>query len=99
MQISEGNKQDQGKADWTLLPINSVTTVIKVLEFGMSKYGRDNWKLVKEPKRRYLSAAYRHLGSIVEGDWNDPETNLPHAAHAICCLLFVLWFGDGSDPT
>lgn len=88
-----GNKHDNGKPDWTLLPVKPLVTVIRVLEHGLVKYSRDNWKQVKDGRNRYLNAAFRHLASISDGEWLDEESGLPHAAHAVCCLLFLLWFG------
>ena len=93
-QNTQGRKDDTGKADWTLMPFKALEPVVRVLEFGAYKYGRENWKSVQTPRRRYLAAAYRHLNSITDGEWPDKESNLPHAAHAICCLLFLLWFGE-----
>ena len=97
----EGKKFDSGKLDYTLMPWKALDWVVKVLEFGAVKYGVDNWKLVPNARRRYTAAAYRHLNAIVEGEWLDKESGLPHAAHATCCLLFILWFGNDdeiSDP-
>ena len=28
------------------------------------------------------------------GEQLDPESKLPHLAHAVCCLLFILWFEE-----
>jgi len=95
----EGKKFDASKLDWTLVPFKAMEDVVKVLAFGAAKYERENWKTVKEPMRRYRAAAYRHLNAINEGEWFDPESGLPHAAHCVCCLIFMLWFGEGHDET
>ena len=29
--------------------------------------------------------------AVSDGEDHDQETGLPHAAHAICCLMFLLW--------
>jgi len=88
----EGLKLDQGKLRYTLLPFKAITEVVKVLEFGAKKYKKDNWQKVDNARERYLDAAFRHLISYVEGEVMDSESKLPHLAHAVCCLLFVLWF-------
>ena len=97
--MTEGKKFDTDKLDYSLMPWRAVDEVVKVLMFGANTkgYGRNNWKMLKSPRRRYTSAAYRHLNEIAEGNWLDAESGLPHAAHAICCLLFLLWFGDIED--
>ena len=90
----EGKKLDGGKLNYALVPWKAMDEVVKVLMFGAAKYSVDNWKKVEDAKRRYLSAAYRHLNAVSEGEWLDSESGLPHAAHAVCCLIFILWFGE-----
>jgi len=63
--------------------------VAEVLTMGAKKYAPDNWRKVPDAKDRYLSAALRHLSARAQGEWLDPETGLPHTAHAICCLMFL----------
>ena len=89
--MNHGNKHDDRKLDYSLMPWKPLDEVVKVLMFGAIKYGRHNWKLVSDAKRRYLSAAYRHINAHAEGIANDEESNLNHLAHAICCLIFILW--------
>ena len=83
-----GLKYDQNKPDYTLLPWRAVLSVVQVLEFGAAKYSRDNWRLVSGS--RYLAAAFRHLIAYASGETLDPESKLPHLAHCVCCLLFIL---------
>ena len=85
-----GRKDDQGKLDWTLLPFEGLAQVVRVLEFGVLKYGRDNWQLVPNAQARYIRAAFRHLISDIQSADVDTETGEGHLAHAVCCLLFVL---------
>jgi hypothetical protein len=85
-----GRKFDGDKLRWDLLPWREVEQVVKVLTFGLRKYDADNWKQV-EPKTRYVAAAFRHLCAWIKGEKPDPETGVNHLAHAICCLLFLLW--------
>jgi hypothetical protein len=87
-----GNKFDDGKLNYVLMPWKPIDEVVKVLMFGANKYGADNWKMVDDAKSRYLSAAYRHINAYAEGEINDSESGLKHLAHAMCCLIFILWF-------
>jgi len=88
-----GQKFDSGKLDYTLLPWDSLTEVVKVLEAGAKKYSRDNWQKVPNGKARYLAAAFRHLVAYAtHPKQKDPETGLSHLGHCCCCLLFILWF-------
>lgn len=87
-------KDDQGKLDWTLIPWRGLKPVVRVLEFGAAKYSRGGWRLVEDADRRYLAAAFRHLTAYADGERVDPESGLPHLAHAVCCLLFMLGLCD-----
>ena len=89
-----GNKFDQGKPRWSLLPFSSVEQVVNVLTFGAAKYAPDNWKYVGDAKERYSDAALRHITAWLQGEKKDKETGESHLAHAICCLLFLIWFDD-----
>lgn len=90
--MSAGIKHDAGKAQWHLLPWSAVASVVAVLEYGARKYSADNWQRVVDPGERYFSAALRHLVAWRGGERLDPESGLPHLAHAVCSLLFLLWF-------
>lgn len=89
-----GRKDDIGKDRWELLPIGPARAVVHVLMYGAVKYGPDNWQHVPEARDRYFGAALRHLLAWREGQLVDPESGLPHLAHAACSLLFLLWFDD-----
>jgi hypothetical protein len=87
-----GVKYDSDKPRWSLLPFKALQEVVEVLTFGAKKYAADNWKIVPNAQERYIDAAYRHLADWNSGEKKDPETGKSHLAHAICCLLFLLWF-------
>ena len=85
-----GRKLDAGKPRWSLLPWNALGAVVSVLEFGARKYAPGNWRHVPDARTRYFDAAQRHLLAWWSGEKSDPETQFPHLAHALCCLLFLL---------
>jgi len=87
---TDGIKYDGGKLIWSLLPLETLRDVVRVLMFGAKKYAPDNWKYVL-PKERYFDACLRHLDAWQTEEKHDPETKLNHLAHAICCLIFLLW--------
>jgi len=47
---------------------------------GANKYSDHGWLEVREGKRRYSSAMLRHYFKEEEGEWEDEELELPHAA-------------------
>lgn len=97
----QGQKFDQGKLDWALLPIEPTEDIIRVLMHGAKLYGRENWKEVENGKQRYWNAAMRHLTEHRKGVLLDPETGLSHLSHAGCNILFLLYLelGDGQETT
>ena len=92
-----GQKNDGGKLQWHLLPMESVEEIVRVLMFGAQKYAPENWKLLPDAKTRYLDAAYRHLSAHAQGETFDKESGLTHMSHAATSLLFLLHF-MGNDP-
>ena len=87
----DGKKFDQGKPATHLLPPKALLCVAEVLGYGAIKYGEHNWRAVPEARKRYVAAALRHLLTDMTGEQPiDPESGLPHIAHAIASLLFIL---------
>lgn len=86
-----GVKYDFAKPKWSLLPWDEVEDVVKVLTFGAKKYAPDNWKFVDDADNRYMDATLRHLVAYRQGERRDAESGESHIAHALCCLLFMLW--------
>lgn len=88
-QTPTGLKYDGGKIRYGLLPPIALAETAKVLTFGAQKYAPDNWRYVENWRERYFDAAMRHMWAYKQGEALDPETSLPHLAHAICCLMFL----------
>ncbi|CAB5218853.1 hypothetical protein UFOVP229_3 [uncultured Caudovirales phage] len=88
----EGVKYDSEKLRWSLLPLDALEEVVKVLEYGANKYAPDNWRKVPGARERYWDAAMRHLVAWKKDARLDDETELSHLAHATCCLLYLIAF-------
>lgn len=91
------DKKDENKPRWSLIPSGTLSQIIKVLEFGAAFYQVDNWQGVPDARRRYYDAVMRHVEAWWGGEKNDPESGLPHLAHAATCLLFLMWFDNEED--
>ena len=94
-----GIKHDDGKIQLSILPWAPLREVTKVFMFGAKKYGRDNYKGGME-WTRLSDAALRHITDWIDGEDKDPESGLPHLAHAGCCILMLLYYslkGVGDD--
>ena len=90
MTTSEGLKYDSEKPKMNLLPPKAIVEISKVLTFGAEKYDAENWRKLDDLQNRYTAGALRHIFAHMDGEDLDPETNLSHLAHAMCCLLFKL---------
>ena len=89
--MKTGVKYDTSKVRWSLVPEGVMEEYIKVLEFGANKYAPNNWKHVPQATTRYYDAAMRHIDAWWRGEMDDPETGMPHLAHAMCCITFLMW--------
>lgn len=72
-----------------LVPAALVLWVSQIFKFSAVKYGPYNWREKKVLKSIYIDAIERHLLSLKDGEWFDPETKKPHVAHigANCAIL------------
>lgn len=57
---------------------------------GALKYGRANWRASGVRASIYVDAARRHIGRWFEGEDCDPDSGLPHLAHALACLAILV---------
>ena len=85
-----GQKHDAEKPRYDLVPPQALEWIAQVLTYGAHKYAPENWRKVDGWRWRYFSAAMRHLWAWQKGERYDQESTLPHLAHALCCLMFML---------
>lgn len=97
--MTEGRKDDNGKAPMSLIPQPALEELAKVLLFGKQKYNAHNWRAGMDWSR-LADAAMRHLTAWYDGEDNDPESGLSHIAHLLCCAAFLMTYqkdGLGND--
>ena len=103
--MSEGRKDDQGKARFSLLPWDAMKAIVKVLLFGAKKYGDRNWEAGMDWDRLF-DALLRHLTDWWQrndkghGPGRDADTGYSDLWHAGCCVLFLITYelrGIGKD--
>lgn len=91
MKKEQAKKFDEGKLRYDLLPPAALDEVVKVFMMGAEKYGDYNW--TKGLKfSRCFAAIMRHLWQWWRGEDIDSESGLPHLAHAIATIMFLLTF-------
>jgi hypothetical protein len=91
-----GIKHDQDKPRMDLLDGHAIEQLALVLGFGAQKYAAHNWRKGLT-KSRLVGAALRHLFAYLRGEDIDAETGLSHAAHAMCCCMFILGLEHRKD--
>ena len=88
--LDQTYKYDEGKLRYDLLPIRPLEELVKVITYGAIKYAPNSWMNIEPFEERYFAATMRHLMAWRKGEELDPESGLPHLAHAMCCLVFLL---------
>jgi hypothetical protein len=101
-EVKEAVKNDAGKIDLTFLTPYASSLKSLVFQFGAKKYSRGNFLLGGKSwtHLRLCGAAMRHIFQHMWGTSLDTESNLPHLAHAACCIdmLMECWVkGDLVD--
>jgi hypothetical protein len=84
----EGVKFDSGKNRLDLIPAYPLEQLGLIYTFGANKYADHNWRKGMAWSRIF-GAIMRHLWAFWRGEDLDPESGLPHVAHA-CWGCFTL---------
>lgn len=88
--MTRAKRFNSGKPRLDLLPLDLLTGLSRVLEYGQNKYGRNNWRN-GAPATEQIASLLRHLQPIMEvlntdgkeGHLNDAESGLPHVDHML----------------
>lgn len=86
-----GMKFDTDKLRFDLIPAIATEGLAAVLTYGAKKYKPNNWRSV-DPQR-YVAAFERHWHAYISGEMLDKESGLPHLAHCMTNLTFLLELG------
>lgn len=90
-ELDQGLRYNSGKNRLDLIPCSLIDGVGRVLTFGAQKYAPDNWrKFNQQQVKECIGSAMRHIEQYRQGNWLDPESGLPHLAHAATNLGFIL---------
>jgi hypothetical protein len=87
-----GGKQHALPYRFDLLEPYMMRRVSKVLAEGASRYGDRNWQRI--PLKDHINHAMYHLN---EANADVPETREDHLAHAICRIMFAMFFQLGPN--
>lgn len=78
-----------GKIPVHLWPASATVLGAMGLLDGMLKYGRMNWRPSGVRFSIYYDAIMRHTFALIEGEWLDPDSSLPHLCHILACAAIV----------
>lgn len=87
----QAERYNEGKLQWGLVDFESLSPMVRVLEYGANKYSANNWK-GGLPRKELLESAMRHLAAMLDGEKNDKESGLPHEGHLMCNMMFYAYF-------
>lgn len=98
-----GTRYNDSKPDLSLIPLCTLEDEARVWMYGKAKYAAWNWAKGM-PWSAPLACLMRHMAAWQRGEENDPESGLPHLAHAMCNLrmltLYSRTYKEGDDrPT
>jgi hypothetical protein len=98
-----GARFNDNKPDFSLIPLVTLEDEARVWMYGKRKYAAWNWAKGMDWSIP-LACALRHLSAFQQGEDIDPESGLPHLAHAMCNLrmltLYSRNYPEGDDrPT
>jgi hypothetical protein len=94
-----GVKYDKGKPMMSYIPASAMRGVAAVFQHGAAKYSDHNWRMGMDHTRLW-NATQRHLWAWLDGENLDPDSDLPHLDHALCCLMMLqahVAYGYGRD--
>jgi aryl-alcohol dehydrogenase-like predicted oxidoreductase len=95
-----GARFNDGKADFSLIPLCTLEDEARVWAYGARKYAAWNWAKGMDWSVPF-ACLQRHLAAWQRGEENDPESGLPHLAHAACNLrmltLYAQTFPEGDN--
>jgi len=78
------------KLPFHLFPFTAIIYGTLALLDGALKYGRTNWRAAGVRASIYYDACLRHLTKWFEGEIIDPDSKLPHLAHALACIAILI---------
>ena len=87
--VEQFMKFDTSKLRYDLIPTSTIKALAQVLTYGAKKYKPNNWQNVDDLDR-YVAALFRHIEAWRDGEKLDKESGLPHLAHALTNVAFLL---------
>lgn len=87
-------RYDSGKPNWTLIDFKTIEPMVRVMEYGATKYQEGNWKLPPNDPKQPLQSAFRHLIALVSGEEIDEESGVSHAGHVMTNMMIYMYHNN-----
>jgi hypothetical protein len=78
------------KAPLRLMPGAASAWCSAALAHGAEQYGEFNWREHDVELSVYLEAIKRHIDAMMDGEWLDPKSGLPHITHVMAGAAIVI---------
>lgn len=95
-----GARYNNGKPDYSLIPLCTLEEEARVWMYGKEKYAAWNWAKGM-PWSVPFGSAMRHLAAWQKGEDIDPESGQSHLAHVMCnmrmLMLYAQTYKEGDD--
>jgi hypothetical protein len=91
LKSDQGDRFNDGKANWGLVDWDALLPMVKVLEYGCIKYDTNNWKK-GIPYVSTMESMLRHVYSFMNGEDIDPESGEAHVGHILCNAMFLSYY-------
>lgn len=86
--VDKALRYNDGKLQWSMVDFDSLEGLVRVLEYGASKYSKGNWKKGM-PVTQVTESLMRHLFAFLKGENVDPESGCRHISHVMCNAMFL----------
>ena len=90
-------RYNSGKPKWSQIHYKSLEPMIKVLEYGESKYNKKNWQVGLDLVE-IQESMQRHLAAVMDGELYDKESGELHIGHVMSnCMFWVYHFNKNKE--
>ena len=96
---NEGETHIMAASGVQYLSADFITEMARVLAFGATKYGANNWTLVHSTEARdiYLNALIRHVLAYAKGDLRCAKDGQYHLAQIAVNAMFLFYFDKNRE--
>lgn len=91
MKNQVGKKYDTNKPKLSLVSKESLEGEAAALEYGLAKYGKNNYKLGMDWSR-LIDASLRHIFAFADKEDTDSESKLNHLYHAKANIGMLIYY-------